>query len=300
MTSLAEHVQTVALRALGADPRRRLQGYQPALRGLRAAYQASTAPDFADPATRAAYVLAYHPHHCVLSAVAIDEAGEARLGIHGRRHVRVVVLGAGPAPELVALAWRLRWRGVRIEAHLVDREPGWVNARKTTLDRTLEGWGVELDVHDHTAHLDTPEGRSVAAALVREADLVIVQTLLSELPTPDGRGSLLDALTDSMGSRTRLLVVDFDRLPRTRDALRRLDTAPDVVTLCGSRSDVPAAPAVRLVAEHLFADDDLWPRQVLRFAYRLVARTDPAATPSARLARRAKCRAHAGHVAARR
>lgn len=273
MKSLGDHVQRVALDALGPEPEESLLALRPALRELRLAYAQRRPPDFSDPSIRNAYVLAYHPHHCVLAAESFAAAGTSLLGLRRKGPVRVTILGAGPAPELVALAWFLRESGTQIEADLVDREPGWEATRRTTITATVSAWPSNVRVSHHTADLRTAEGIAAVEPLLGRADLVTAQTLLTELTESAGDRRLLECLIDSCGADTRLLVIDFKTYRTTRQALDAIDAAPNAALLTTASFDLPAARPLPPLDTHLFADAHmLRPRSKLSCGLRVLAR----------------------------
>ncbi len=283
MINLADVVQTVAVGALTSDPESQLITYRPALKALRDAYSRGDAPDFGNSGARAAYLFAYHPHHCVLAAETLHAAGTDLLGISGKRSLRVTVLGAGPAPELVALTWLLRdSQDMTIEAHLVDREHGWERTRAVSVDQTVSSWWRgDLRVHQHWADLSLPSGLELVAPLLRESDLVIAQAVITELPDPTANGHVVEQIVRNFGADTRLLIVDFDRVRRFSGVTDRLDRVAAGVTLTTGRFDLPAARPLPILAEHLFSDaSGLRQRRSLHCELRLLARPGAVATPS--------------------
>lgn len=274
MTSFLDVVQEVTQSALGADPIAQLRRYRPGLKALRQAYGRSEPPDFSEGHVRGAYVFAYHPHHCVMTVEALSAVGMDLLGFRGRKAITVVVLGAGPAPELVGLTWFLRNAGIAIDAHLIDRESGWERSRKTTIDSTVGRWFNDaLSVTHHLADLSTAEGLASVAPLLREADLVIAQAVITELPNPLSEGDFIDYLLDTFGSTTRLLVIDFDRVSGYRGVHDRVDSARNAVVVTTARRVLPAASPPPIVSEHLYdTTDGLRPKRRLHCAVRLLRR----------------------------
>ncbi len=275
MSNLADIVQTVSIRALGSDPQVRLAKYRPALAALRACYARGDAPDFSDEATRGAYLLAYHPHHCVLAAEAFRAVGDDLLRISGKRSLRVTLLGAGPAPELAGLTWLLRDReDLSIDVHLIDREQGWSATRRVSIDQTLpEWWSGDLNVHPHWVDLASTTGLAEITPLLRESDIIVAQGLVTELANPTADGQLVDHIVNSFGADTRLLIIDFDQVPRFNRVAERVSHVTGAISLAEANFDVPAARPLPILADRLFSDSDgLRPRRSLHCGLRLLAR----------------------------
>jgi hypothetical protein len=283
MEELADVLQQVAVADLGGEIEPRLLGLRPALRGLRRAYARGLPPSFEDHDTRIAYLLAYHPHHAALAAASFAAAGPQLLGIDSPG-IRVAILGAGPAPELLGLVHYasgslpdLNW----IDAHLVDREIGWTRARSTAIDDALPRlWSGEVRRLDVIADLSNEEGLSGVTDLIGEVDLVIAQALITELPSPLGEGRIVDHLLSHLGPATRLMVIDFHKIPRFEGIISRIDSNADTITLLRARTSFAAARPLPVLREYLFANEDgLRARRELKALVQVLAR--PGAVRSA-------------------
>ena len=129
---------------------------------------------------------------------AYGAAGAQMLGL--KDGASVVVLGAGPGPEVVGLAQYLveADRRLDLEIHLVDREVGWRATREATIDAVLdriEGFDrSSFHIHSYEHDLGSTEGVKETASLLARTDLVVMETLLTELPTPAKDGHLVDLL----------------------------------------------------------------------------------------------------------
>lgn len=273
----------MALRALGPESDRvfKLNKLRPALRCLRHAYNAGLAPDFSRWEQRAAYTFAYFPHHPLLAAASYLAAGPALLGLE-QRIVRIVVLGAGPGPELVGLAHVMAQLGIapdRVEVHLVDRESAWSKTRKTTLEGVLPVLcDVAINVPEHCADLATENGLATITPLICDATLVVAETVLTELSHAGGDTRLLDHLFANVGAETRLLIVDLHRAGTFRPISARLDES-GMVTVLRARVDLPAGRPIDPLASALFHNSDgLRPRSTLRAEVRVLSR--PGILPS--------------------
>lgn len=292
---LADLVQSIALDALAVDVDERsrsLEGLRPALRQLRLDYAGGRAPDFSQPDMRKAYVFAYLPSHAVLAAASYAAAGPEMLGLDDHE-ARVVVLGAGPGPEVLGLAQMLAERATgprRVAVDLIDRERGWSPSRSTILNAALPVlWDGEVEVRERLADLSTSDGLALVAPLLAEATLVVAETILTELPNPDGKGAILDHLHEHLGAAARLLVIDLQKVRRFKDSATRLQSG-DLTTLLEAQVDLPAARSHPLVEAHLFANEDrLRPRKTLHCGVRAMSRpgrrprptTDSSFTPTA-------------------
>lgn len=258
--TIGDVVQDACLARLGedADTRAtRLQAYRPALRQVRDDYRSGRAPNFSDPAIRAAYALAYAPHHAALAEAIFSSIDVASL-VH-QEGTSVTVLGAGPAPEVAALAHVLGEGGTReLTVDLVDREPGWLRTRATTVDLTLERLiGVPQVTHTaHVADLQSGAGMEGIAHLLT-ARLVIAQALLTEIPSPTGVGTLLDALAQNIGEETSLIIIDYSRLERTGTALRHVHASSDLLTIFSGDLSIPCVRSHPEILSTLYKDVDL-------------------------------------------
>ena len=277
MSDLSTVTQQAVLKAL-ADPAT-LEGVlgrlQSALSTIREAYRDGKPPPFHDRRVRAAYALAYFPHHCALSAAAFAAAGPDMLGL--RDGAQVLVLGAGPGPEVVGLAQMLALKGQspRIDWHLVDREPGWCATRATTIDAVLpkiDGFAPDsfrITAHEHD--LASEEGLRAVAELLRYADLVVAETLLTELPEAGEGTHLVDVLTEHLAPEARLLIVDLPLVRRLAPARSRIALAKDLQRRLASTLTFPAADALAPLRKHFFSTAE-HPRKKLNVSIELFSR----------------------------
>lgn len=274
---LCTTIQRAVLEAWGPeiDPAAKLRELRPALKQLRKDYDAPRAPDFSNPRNRAAYAFAYFPHHAVLAAKAYLAAGPLLLGLD-RPLLQVAVLGAGPGPEVVGLVQVIEKLGIapgRIEFDLIDREQGWSTTRRTTIDRVLPQISdIRVEVREHFADLASPRGIESITPLLKNADLVVAETLLTELPDAAGERQLLEHLFGNLGAESRLLIVDLHKMRAFGPVVESIGTGP-LVTVMRADAQESAGRPIEPIASSLFAKEDrLWPRAKLNVQARLLSR----------------------------
>lgn len=236
------------LRHLGSDDRvdLALKALQQPLRTLRQQYRTGR-PDFSTESARTAYCVAYHPYHAHLALAVLDVFADA-FRFDGPV-LRVVVFGAGPAPELLALSAMLsRHPGVeRLEVDLVDSEPGWRQSRNVTIDAAIpQIWTGELVVRHRVLDLTTPTDVAEAAQLSRGRDLVFAQAVFTELRMRDRADSFFEALMDGFGPGSLLIASDFSGMPGFADRLESAEARSDLRTLRSAalQCPMPRAPGV--------------------------------------------------------
>lgn len=278
MTELTDVIQDTALDAFGPRDQlpSRLGALRPALRDLRSRYTSSDPPDFASYATRWAYAFAYHPHHATIAAAVFGAAGPTLLGLN-KLEVNALFLGAGAGADLVGLAHFAQAhlpRMKKINAHLVDRERGWAATRQVTLGASMPRlWSGELDLRESWVDLNTKDGLSAITADLRAADIVVAQTLITELANPLGDGALVDCLVDHVGPNGRILIVDLSYVRSFHSVTAHLDAVQGAVTLLRAQDELAAARPAAALTDHLFArEDGLWPRRDLKVRAQLLAR----------------------------
>ena len=132
-------LQEEVVRSITPEPQRRtaLNQLKPALKELRRAYRRGIPPNFSSEEIRAAYALAYFPHHAVLASACFGAAGLAALGLEPG--AEVLVLGAGPGPEVVGLVTAMSRLdcATPLTIHLVDLFPN-------TLERALRVGSIPM------------------------------------------------------------------------------------------------------------------------------------------------------------
>ena len=284
MRDLGRITQEAVLDRLSSvgSPELLLQKLQPSLGVIRQAYRKKYPPPFDDPSVRAAYALGYFPHHAALAAAAYAAAGSQMLGL--KDGASVVVLGAGPGPEVVGLAQYLAQSGQRLtlDIHLVDRQAGWRATRAATIDAVLErieGFDPStFRIHAHEHDLGVTEGIRQTASLLANADLVVMETLLTELPTPEKDGHLIDWLIDRLPHEGRLLFIDLDRVRQHSASQAKLVSAPHLRPRLSSRLSFPAASPLDVIRQNLFPQGE-YPRKSLNAEIELYSRPDCAVLP---------------------
>lgn len=260
MRDLGRITQEAVLDRLSSvgSPELVLQKLQESLVVIRQAYRNGRPPPFDDSSVRAAYALGYFPHHAALAAAAYAAAGSQMLGL--KDGASVVVLGAGPGPEIVGLAQYLAQSGQRLtlDLHLVDRQAGWRVTRAATIDAVLErieGFDPStFRIHAYEHDLGVTEGIRETASLLANADLVVMETLLTELPAPEKDGHLVDWLIDRLPHEGRLLFIDLDRVGQHSVSQGKLVNAPHLRPRLSSRLTFPAASPLNVIRENLFPE----------------------------------------------
>jgi len=225
------------------------------LRDLRMQYRRGQ-PDFSTESARMAYCFAYHPYHAHLALTVLNRFADALRC--DRPLLRLTIFGAGPAPELVALAQFLgRFPAVqRIEVDLIDREAGWENSRSLTIDATVPSmWTGELEVRHHTLDLTTIPDVDAATELAQGRDLIFTQALFTELRMSDRADTFMNRLMDSFGPQSLLLASDFSRMSGFAERLETLEARADLRALrsVAISSPFPRAPSPLRV---LYTGDD--------------------------------------------
>jgi len=284
MRDLGRITQEAVLDRLSSvgSPELLLQKLKPSLGVIRQAYRRKCPPPFEDSNVRAAYALGYFPHHAALAAAAYAAAGSQMLGL--KDGANVVVLGAGPGPEVVGLAQYLTQSGQRLtlDIHLVDRQAGWRATRAATINAVLErieGFDPStFRLHAHEHDLGVIEGIRQTASLLANADLVVMETLLTELPTPEKDGHLVDWLIDRLPHEGRLLFIDLDRVRQHSASHAKLVSAPYLRPRLSSRLSFPAASPLDVIRENLFPQGE-HPRKSLNAEIELYSRPDCAMLP---------------------
>ena len=249
---------------------------------IRQAYRNGCPPPFEDSSVRAAYALGYFPHHAALAAAAYAAAGSKMLGL--KDGACVVVLGAGPGPEVVGLAQYLAQSGqsMNLEIHLVDRQVGWRATRAATIDAVLErieGFDQSsFRIYAHEHDLGATEGIRETASLLATADLVVMETLLTELPMPEKDGHLVDWLIDRLPQEGRLLFIDLSHVPQHSASRDKFVSAPHLRPRLSSRQSFPAASPLDVIRQNLFPQGE-YPRKSLKAEIELYSRPDCAVLP---------------------
>lgn len=284
MPDLGQITQEAVLDKLASvgSPELLLQTLQPSLDIIRECYREGDPPPFSDRNVRAAYALAYFPHHAALAAAAYAAAGTKMLGL--KDGSSIVVLGAGPGPEVVGLAQYLTQAGRRLalDIHLVDRQPGWRSTRAATIDAVLariEGFDrSSFRIHAHEHDLGATEGIRETASLLANADLVVMETLLTELPTPAKDGHLVDWLIDRLPHEGRLLFIDLNLVRRHSASRNKLANALHLRPRLSSRITFPAASPLDVIRQNLFSQKE-HPRKKLEAQIELYSRPDCVVLP---------------------
>jgi hypothetical protein len=148
--------------------RESLRKTRPFVSGLRESYRKCPSNvDYSSANNRAAYLLAYYPHHIEtlyrLLAEASKEVEEILINFFDQPKLRACFLGAGPAPEVIS------WL-----AYLSEYVPQVQRVTAYLLDKHIEGWhkGQEITRY-HLAPMYWPNGKLVTIPM--EFDLLNAQ-----------------------------------------------------------------------------------------------------------------------------
>lgn len=145
--------------------------------------------DYSDPYVRGAYMLAYFPYYIEPIYTVLSRAGTARtLPVLNKPRVSVCAFGSGPTPEALG-----------VMAYLKERCPDCAQAHFSLMDAASDGWEkcvslcfdqLQPDYWDgratyslHRCDLlgQCEECRDDCEAVVKEADLVIMQNCLNDV-----------------------------------------------------------------------------------------------------------------------
>lgn len=286
-TRIEHPAYEIALHALSQIDPRSLEGLARELRGevrtLRQSYRSGVVRIDYSRLVRG-YLTAYVPPYIQMSEHVWAEAlpGPAQVGTS----LNVVVVGAGPAPELVGLMNLLRWNEhqcTQVDAVCLDvADETWRPARIALTSEAALRWGGRLSLTSEPFDLTGPAAitepvRSVLAA----ADAVVMQNCLNEgaVRTAAFSSNLVD-MVQALRPGARLAIADirgYQLVTSTIDGL--LD---DLVNegLIRREPHEPAgverAVLGRLphdLRRHVLTDDeDLRPRRHLRYIVRVTER----------------------------
>jgi hypothetical protein len=230
---------------------------KPALAQMRQAYGAANGPDFSQPEIRLAYALASHPYHALMSYEVFSQCAHLlkcdHLGVF-----RATVLGAGAGAEAIALIRTLSEKvsGLQhISLTLVDRESGWSNTRRTTIEKTSKRWwNGQLTIHDLTADLATEEGRANTRSAITDSDLVIAQALLTEITQGDEAVNVLADLLTHFSADSLLLLCDFTKMRGLQEWIKEIDGNETLRTVLALQERFPM-PSCHVDVKPLYADE---------------------------------------------
>lgn len=244
--ALAEHLATVvpALHEL------RL-GYRTAGRQVRLNYTRELTE---------AYLLAYYPHYVRMAEASLRVIGPE---FFDRSALRVCLVGAGPAPEAVAVGHRLQadaGASSQLELTVVDRaNDGWTWARVVSVESVLAHyWQGQVSVRPITADLREPEIIDQISGVAADTDLVIFQNCLNEIGDDSTHlHAGVRALVGALPSGAVVVMSDLDNYPGGREALALVVASLGDTVEWLRRADErlvlqPAMPVPEVLAQHLF------------------------------------------------
>jgi len=255
-----------------------LVALQEPLRTLRHQYRVGQ-PDFSNDPARMAYCVAYHPYHAHLALTVLDAFADTLM--FDDPVLRVVIFGAGPAPELLALVCMLsnHPQVERLEVDLVDREPGWIESRSLTVDAAIPGlWKGKCEVRHHVLDLTSSTDVVDAARLTRGCDVIFAQAVFTELRMRDKADSFFDALMEYFAPQGVLVASDMAGTKGFSDRLAEVQDRPDLRTLRSMSLQCPMPHAPVELATLYTGADGLIERRRAEVESRLYVR--PGWTPS--------------------
>lgn len=215
---------------------------QPSLIEMRQSYAAVTGPDFSRPEIRLAYALASHPYHAFMSYELLSQCAHV-LKQQKPGEFSATILGAGPGAEAIALIRFLSESMPdlrRISLTLVDKEPGWENTRRVTLNHTAQQWwSGELHLNHVTADLSLDDDRERVLKTLDGADLVIAQALLTEIVVGEESVNLLADLVNNFSADSLLLLCDFTRMKGFHEWVTELDQLASLRTVIALQNRFP-------------------------------------------------------------
>ncbi len=245
------------------------------LRELRRGYKGDRVRVQYERGSELAYLLAYVP-----ASIRMAEQVIVRTLAPGdvRETLRLGIVGAGPAPEAVAMVNLLTATPTscrRIELHLFDiATDEWQDVRRCLLDvGCVERWSGTIEPpHVHEVDLRSPGAFAQYRSLLQGLDYVLVQNCLNEdvAHRADSIANLRDLAT-AIPPAAVLAVADQLKYDVVRDQLRMLADALDEEVEVFGRFEAPVGTRVRdslpavLVAELLTEEDGLMARKKLDF-----------------------------------
>jgi hypothetical protein len=156
------------------------------LEELRAAYRAPNVElDYGDPELVDAYLLGYYPHYVHTAAEAFEAIPCDTLRASSAFGLRVLFIGGGPLPELVALVDRLRTCGIthaRVYATVIDlHAPAWAHAVAHT-EAVCSELAPSIHVQIVALQADVSDALSADTADgLAGVHLIVIQNCLNEV-----------------------------------------------------------------------------------------------------------------------
>lgn len=247
------------------------------LKSLRYDYRKSGDPSYDTPFDRLAYVLAYHPGHLEMAAWAFTQANAFIQSLNSREPLNVVILGAGPGAELVALTNHVveHFPDVQtLDVTLVDRQSAWHDLRQiVTIALAREKFGTRtLRISELEADLLDEQCRKTLELSLAKADLVISHAVLSEVASCDGGEIAIDWLCETLKKGVPLLLADLNKSAGGINALERCSNA-GLRTLTNVTKSVPVGIAPHRLEGSFFENKDgLIARQHVHASMSLIVR----------------------------
>lgn len=202
-----------------------LASFKEPLRFLRPAYGSDRVIVTYDLRSQLAYLLAYVPSYIRMAEDVIRRSLSPRdVG----ESLRVGLVGAGPAPEAVAMVNLLlatHTPCTRLELHVFDvAEREWSEVRRWLLQvGCCERWGGIVEVHEHVIDLGTLAAFRDHRPVLAELDLVMVQNCLNEAVASGPEVMVnLQSLVASIGKQGVLAISDQYRYALVRELLKAL------------------------------------------------------------------------------
>ena len=236
------------------------------LKSLRTTYRSSGTPLYDNSFDRLAYVLAYHPPHMDMAVWSLNQSKAFINSLDSSVVLNVVILGAGPGAELLALANHLAKHFPNLktlDATLVDRQSEWHYLRQiVTIPAAQRKLGeCTLRINELKVDLLCEKDRTALKNPLSKADLVISHAVLSEVASCDGGDVAIDWLCSVLRDGTPMLLVDLQKSKGGGKALDRCANAGLQMLTSATETRRIGKPPHRLETAFFSREDNLYARQ---------------------------------------
>jgi len=198
------------------DARSYLDGLGTRLIRLRDSFDdAKVSVDYTDPATIEAYLLAYFPHYIASAVYSLEILPAERYRQYLSRGFKIVFVGGGPLPEVVALAEVLEsytQNQAAIEVVLIDVHAATWRAAARDAIALARGMNPHLNinletiVHDVRQPFDERVERAIASS-----DIVMLQNCLNEVVKSSAFDQNCIALAECLRGSGAFIVCDLHK-----------------------------------------------------------------------------------------
>jgi hypothetical protein len=188
--------------------------------------EAKVSVDYTDPATIETYLLAYFPHYIASAVYALEILPAERYRQYLSRGFKIVFVGGGPLPEVVALAEVLEsctQNQVDIEIVLIDAHAATWSAAARDAVALAKGMNPRLNinlktiVHDVRKPFDERVERAIASS-----DVVMLQNCLNEVVKSSAFDHNCMALAECLRGGGAFIVCDLHRYEAALYAVEKI------------------------------------------------------------------------------